>query len=127
MRFSLDGLAADEWVDFNLDTYGQNSPAIPVNTGFNWGSLFGGLATAGAGIAQNLTKVYATRNAVPQLQPGQSITQLANGTYQITQQPYGLPATGGSLSLGSGINLGGSLPLLIGVGVIAIVLMKGNR
>jgi len=64
------------------------------------------------------------------LNAGESITQLANGTYQITQQPAGVPATGGSLSVGTSASLGGlSLPVLALLGVAAFLILnkQGGR
>ena len=99
-----------------------STTTTPAATGQSWEQI---LANAAAGLSSNIGKVYATRNAVPQLNPGESITQLANGTYQVTQQPAGVAATGGSLSVSSGLT--GSLPLLLMVGLGAFLLLKGGR
>lgn len=84
------------------------------------------LINAGSGIATGVMKVYQTRNAVPQLAPGQSITQLRDGTYQVTQNANGI-ATGGSLSLGAGVGVGANTLLLAGLGVLAVMMLQRGK
>jgi len=119
----------DQVTDFNLDTYGGANPnTYGVGTGGGWfGQLLTGLTQAGTGIANTLARTYATRNAIPQLRDGQSITQLRDGTYQITQQPVGYPATGGSLGLTSAGGIGTGTVLLGAAAVIAVLIMQKGR
>jgi hypothetical protein len=73
-----------------------------------------------------LATIAGTRYAVPQLNPGQSITVLPNGGYQVTQQPAGVAASGASLTTSS--LLSGSTPLLlIGAVVVVMMMQKGGR
>lgn len=100
-------------------TYSPTGPVASNPTGSVWGSL----VNIFGGVASNVGKVYATRNAVPQLNQGESITQLANGTFQITQNASGI-ATGGSLSLGTSASLTGMMPLLLGAGLLLLLMNK---
>lgn len=84
----------------------------------NWGAVI-------SSIFSPITKLANTRYGVPQLNPGQSITQGPGGTYQYTQNGVGVSASGASLTGTAGLS--GSLPLLIGGAVLVALFMSGKR
>ncbi len=71
-----------------------------------------------------LTNAAVTRLAVPQLNPGESITRLANGTQVLTQQASGYPL--GAQSGQLGVSSSGNGVLLL-VGGLALLLMMGKK
>ncbi len=77
-------------------------------------------------ILNALTNAAVARLAVPQLNPGQSITTLPNGTQVLTQQASGYPlgASSGQLGLNASGNSSGMLLLL---GGLALVLVMGKK
>lgn len=109
------GTSNQQPYNFNYPA-GYQSPAIPVGTpatGFNWGFL--------TPVASSLANIFGTRYAVPQLNPGQSISTGPGGTI-ITQQPAGVPVAGLPATVG-GISTT-SLLLFGGIGLVMVMLMK---
>lgn len=98
---------------------------LPVYTPSGAGS--GTSTNAGLNTLTSLTNAALSRLTLlpgqAGIQAGQSITQLPNGSYQITQQPPGYPASGASLSAGLS-SLSGLLPLLLIGGLAVLVLGK---
>lgn len=82
--------------------------------GINWAAVFA-----------PISQIFSTRYAVPQLNAGQSITRTIAGT-QLTQQPAGVAASGASLGLSSTGSLG-TLPILLGVGLLVVLLMNKGK
>ena len=89
-----------------------------ASTGFNWGSIFAPLSNLAA-------NVLGTRYAVPQLNAGQTIQTGPGGTL-ITQQPAGVPATGGLLTGSTGISTT-TLVMLGGVVMVVLLISKKGR
>lgn len=86
------------------------------------GSGTGGFLTA----ISPLVGAAVTRLAVPQLNPGQSVTKLANGTQVLTQQAAGYPISAASGSIGVDTGIGGNGMLLL-LGGLALVLVMGKK
>lgn len=97
---------------------GVSSPPSSSGSTTNWGAVI-------SSIFSPITKLANTRYGVPQLNPGQSITQGPGGTYQYTQNGVGVSASGASLTGTAGLS--GSLPLLIGGAVLVALFMSGKR
>ncbi len=99
--------------------YGNVNVPMSVPNAASGGSSWLNTVTA-------LTNAAVTRLAVPQLNPGQSITKLANGTQVLTQQAPGYPL--GSSQFGADVNVGSSgNGVLLLVGGLALVLMMGKK
>jgi hypothetical protein len=102
-------------------TQGQSFPTIgPVNTTMQAAPN----TAAGTSALLSLTNAAATRLAVPQLNPGQTIETLPNGTQILTQQAAGYPI--GSTALGLSTTGSSGMLLLLAAGV-AVVLMMGKK
>jgi len=76
-------------------------------------------------VLTSLTNAAATRLAVPQLNPGQSITKLANGSEVLTQQAQGYPLGASTANLG--LNASGDSGMLLLLGGLALVFVMGSK